>query len=117
MKLCWPGRVEEMDLTLSDYIIYRREKQIEYGKNTVDYDRYIELVRREDRKDRMPRTPNKNRKYSRRQWDGLVKSWKQNIHNTVAALEAAEDKVTDWAEEVKTEDFDWADEVEAEESQ
>ena len=79
---------------------FRREKQIAYGKNTVDYDRYLELVPKMERKDRMPRTPNKNRKYSRRQWDGLVKNWKQQIHATVNALDSVEDDIdsmeSDW---------------------
>ena len=102
--------------------MFRREKQIAYGKNTVDYDRYTELVARSDRKDRMPRTPNKNKKYSRRQWDGLVKNWKKQIHATVTALEGAEEEMESsvdpqwkmdgrlspsgsWAEEVENEDF------------
>jgi hypothetical protein len=102
---------------------FRREKQIAYGKNTVDYDRYAELVTRSDRKDRMPRTPNKNKKYSRRQWDGLVKNWKQQIHATVNAIEGVEEEEMEysvdpdwkldgrlsssgsWAEEVENEDF------------
>eukprot|EP00092_Neocalanus_flemingeri_P039410 GFUD01042909.1.p1 GENE.GFUD01042909.1~~GFUD01042909.1.p1 ORF type:complete len:110 (+),score=34.01 GFUD01042909.1:208-537(+) len=65
----------------------RKEKQLAYGKNTMDYDKYAKLVRKEDRKDRMPRTPEGNRKYSRRKWDGLVKTWKQQIHATITALE------------------------------
>lgn len=27
-----------------------------------------------------PKTPNKNRKYSRRAWDGLVRQWRLNLH-------------------------------------
>jgi len=67
-------------------ILNRREKQISYGKNMPDYDKYSELIKRSERKNEMPRTPNKNKKYSRRQWDGLVKNWKQQIHVTVDAL-------------------------------
>jgi histone RNA hairpin-binding protein len=62
----------------------RREKQISYGKNTVDYDRYIELVPVTGRRRDQPRTPDKARKYSRRQWDGMVKAWKQNLHKVVS---------------------------------
>ena len=69
-------------------MLARRAKQVEYGKNTVDYDKYIKMVKKDDRLDRMPRTPNRNNKYSRRQWDGMVKAWKQSIHATVAALES-----------------------------
>lgn len=39
----------------------------------------------------MPRTPEKGRVYSRRQWDGLVKSWKQRIHQVVRETEQVGD--------------------------
>merc|ERR1719470_169525 len=91
----------KFEMETDEDVLNRREKQISYGKNTVDYDRYTELVARADRKDRMPRTPNKNRKYGRRQWDGLVKKWKQQIHATVSALDGADE------EEESSEDTDW----------
>ena len=59
------------------------ERQIAYGKNTLDYDEYLK-VPKQLRKDRMPRNLNKFLKYSRRQWDGIVKKWKRGIHVTVA---------------------------------
>jgi len=85
---------------LDENILNRRERQIAYGKNMVDYDKYMTMVSKRDRKERMPRTPNKYKKFSRRQWDGLVKNWKQEIHTTVAALEKAEMKFAE--NEVKT---------------
>jgi len=111
------------DAETDEDVLNRREKQIAYGKNTVDYDKYTELVKRAERKDRMPRTPNKNKKYSRRQWDGLVKTWKQQIHSTVNQLEGMEEEMEtsvnpdewkldgrlsstgSWAEEVEAEEF------------
>jgi len=104
------------EIETDDVVLNRREKQIAYGKNTVDYDRYLELVPKMERKDRMPRTPNKNRKYSRRQWDGLVKNWKQQIHATVNALDGVEDDMeADWKLDGRLSSTgSWAEEVEAE---
>lgn len=82
-------------------VLERRTKQIDYGKNTLDYERYSTRIRREDRANNMPRTPNKHRKYSRRQWDGLVKSWKQSVHRIGQTLIKTEEpfEVGSWSEE------------------
>jgi len=61
-------------------MVPKDEKQIQYGKNTIAYHTYSRMVPKDERKDSMPRTPAKHRKYSRRQWDGMIKNWKQMIH-------------------------------------
>ena len=110
-------RTKSWKLVTLTYTIYcRREKQIEYGKNTVSYDKYIGMVPKESREDRMPRTPNKRRKYSRRQWDGMVKKWKQDIHKTVACLEGRTEEEDEAMSTGRLSSIgSWADEVEEEE--
>merc|ERR1712059_557 len=75
------------------------------------------MVRKNERTDAMPRTPQKNFKYSRRQWDGIVRGWKNSIHSTVDVLEGRagegkESKDEGWKVEGSL--GNWADEVEEE---
>ena len=62
-------------------ILQRRQKQIDYGKNNLHYDNFIQKVPKNRRHRRDPRTPDKYQKYSRRQWDGLVRAWKKQVHD------------------------------------
>ncbi|XP_037949117.1 histone RNA hairpin-binding protein [Teleopsis dalmanni] len=73
-------------------IISRRQKQIDYGKNTIAYERYLELIPRSQRTRDHPRTPNKYGKYSRRAFDGLVKIWRKQLHSYDPPINDAVDK-------------------------
>lgn len=61
-------------------ILERRQKQIDYGKNTLGYENYTKQVPRDKRTKDHPKTPPKHIKYSRRAWDGLVKVWRKQLH-------------------------------------
>ncbi|XP_058467670.1 histone RNA hairpin-binding protein [Malaya genurostris] len=61
-------------------ILVRRQKQIDYGKNTLGYENYMKQVPRDQRTKDHPKTPPKHFKYSRRAWDGLIKVWRKKLH-------------------------------------
>ncbi|KAJ3260600.1 Oocyte-specific histone RNA stem-loop-binding protein 2 [Boothiomyces macroporosus] len=68
------------DLPCDDRRLEQRQKQIDYGKNTVGYKRYIATVPKHERKFPHPETPDKYSKCSKRAWDGLVRSWRRKLH-------------------------------------
>ena len=62
----------------------QRQKQIDYGKNTIGYDNYIKAVPKKKRrgyKYNEPNTPDKQEKYSMRQWRGINNAWRRCLHN------------------------------------
>lgn len=71
-------------------VLERRQKQIDYGKNTLGYENYMKAVSRDKRTNDHPKTPPKHVKYSRRAWDGVVKVWRKKLHcfDPEARLEA-----------------------------
>ncbi|CAK1580342.1 unnamed protein product [Parnassius mnemosyne] len=73
-----PSKIAEVEIDPT--VLQRRQKQIDYGKNTVGYHNYIKDVPIDKRTKEDPKTPDKYTKYSRRSWDALIKIWRIKLH-------------------------------------
>ncbi|KAF9822664.1 hypothetical protein SFRURICE_012443 [Spodoptera frugiperda] len=69
-----------LELETDPLVLRRRQKQIDYGKNTVGYYNYTTHVKYEERTKDHPKTPDKFAKYSRRSWDTLIRLWRKKLH-------------------------------------
>eukprot|EP01111_Echinosteliopsis_oligospora_P011099 TRINITY_DN3575_c0_g1_i1.p1 TRINITY_DN3575_c0_g1~~TRINITY_DN3575_c0_g1_i1.p1 ORF type:complete len:200 (+),score=59.25 TRINITY_DN3575_c0_g1_i1:45-644(+) len=97
------GLVEEKEQ--DEHRLKMRERQIGFGKNTLGYQRYLEMIPREKRKRGDPMTPDKTRVCSKRSWDGVIRKWRRQLH--AFDPETEDNQVTiDLNEDV---DWDYAD--------
>ncbi|GFR46960.1 hypothetical protein Agub_g8610 [Astrephomene gubernaculifera] len=70
---------------LDPHRLAQRQKQIDYGKNTLGYQRYLEQVPKNKRRKKGdqwldPVTPDINQNISKRCFDGQIKVWRRALH-------------------------------------
>eukprot|EP00250_Pteridium_aquilinum_P011375 c20020_g1_i1 orf=128-1159(-) len=78
----------------------QRHKQIEFGKNTLGYERYIELIPKSKRKHKDPRTPNPKQVCSKRSWDGQIRQWRRLLHDYDPPAEDGEELAEDFTQQI-----------------
>lgn len=79
----------------------QRQRQIDFGKNTTGYDRYLQAVPIHKRTKYDPETPDVGEKQSKKKFDWKVRTWRRRLHRwddkpspttTTTATPAAEER-------------------------
>jgi len=65
---------------VDEHQLEQRQKQVDYGHQTLGYLRYRLLVPKDKRSRDDPRTPKKSQACSKRSWDGQIKKWRRDLH-------------------------------------
>ena len=74
-------RLENLDRETDPHRVSQRQRQIDFGKNTIGYQRYLEQYPNKSKRPRnLPRTPDVHKKCSKRAFDGQVRSWRRKLH-------------------------------------
>jgi len=76
-----PLKLKRKQREADEHRLGQRQKQIDYGKATVGYNHYLDLVPRKNRNKEEPRTPDKHQMCSKRSWDGQVRKWRRLLHS------------------------------------
>ncbi|XP_046850272.1 histone RNA hairpin-binding protein-like [Xenia sp. Carnegie-2017] len=71
---------ERKPILTDEHRLAQRQKQIDYGKNTVAYGRYVMQKPRHCRSVEDPKTPDKFQVCSTRSWTGQVRCWRIKLH-------------------------------------
>ena len=79
------SKTQQLEIETDHHRLSQRQKQLDIGKNTVAYERYLVAVPKNNRVTSrkytdQPVTPLKTQVCSKRAWDGQVRKWRRLLH-------------------------------------